>query len=111
MSNKMVIKQGEAKTITFTVKDAQGMGVDLTGATLLLGVKKDKSEADYTLAKADTEFDKSGAASGIVSVNLSATDTAQPEATYIGELRCAWAGPVIKKSEDFYLQIKGAVTA
>ena len=66
MTNKMVVKQGEAKTITFTVKDALGTGVDLSGAALLLGVKKDKSEADYTFAKADQEFDKSQAASGIV---------------------------------------------
>jgi ribosomal protein S11 len=108
---KMVIKQGEAKTITFTVKDAQGTGVDLSAATLLLGVKKDKSEAEYTFAKTDQEFDKSQAASGIVAVNLSAADTDQAEATYIGELKCAWAGPVIKKSEDFFLQVKGAVTA
>ena len=108
---KMVVKQGEAKTITFTVKDALGTGVDLSGAALLLGVKKDKAEADYTFAKADQEFDKSQAANGIVSVNLSATDTNQPEATYIGELQCAWAGQVIKKSEDFFLQIKRAVTA
>jgi hypothetical protein len=108
---KMVIKQGEAKTITFTVKDAQGTGVDLSAATLLLGVKKDKSEAAYTFAKADQEFDKSQAASGVVAVNLSAEDTGQPEATYIGELRCAWDGPVIKKSEDFFLQVKRAVTA
>ena len=51
------------------------------------------------------------AALGIVSVNLTTTDTDQPEATYIGELKCVWAGPVIKKSDDFFLQIKGAVTA
>jgi hypothetical protein len=108
---KMVVKQGEAKTITFTVKDAQGTGVDLSAATLLLGVKKDKSEARYTFTKTDLEFDKSQAASGIVSVNLTAADTGQPEATYIGELRCAWAGPVIKKSDDFFLQVKGAVTS
>jgi hypothetical protein len=108
---KMVIKQGEAKTITFTVKDAQGTGVDLTGAALLLGVKKDKSDAAYTFSKADPEFDKTQAASGMVAVNLTATDTNQPEATYIGELRCSWAGPVIKKSEDFFVQIKRAVTA
>ena len=110
MTNKLVIKQGEAKTVTFTVKDSQGIGVDLSGATLLLGVKKDRSEGDYTFAKADQEFDKSQAANGIVSVNLSAEDTDQPEATYIGELKCAWAGPVIKKSEDFFLQVKRAVT-
>ena len=29
---KIVIKQGEAKTVTFTVKDASGTGVDLSGA-------------------------------------------------------------------------------
>ena len=38
MTNKMVVKQGEAKTITFTVTDALGTGVDLSGAALLLGV-------------------------------------------------------------------------
>ena len=107
---KIVIKQGEAKTVTFTVKDALGTGVDLSGAALLLGVKKDKSEAEYTFSKTDPEFDKSQAADGIVSVNLSAADTDQPEATYIGELKCSWDGPVIKKSEDFFLQVKRAVT-
>lgn len=108
---KIVFKQGEAKTVTFTVKDTLGNGVDLSGATLLLGVKKDKSEADYVFSKTDQEFERSQAANGIVSVNLTAVDTNQPEATYIGELRCAWDGPVIKKSEDFFLQINRAVTA
>lgn len=108
---KMVIKQGEAKTVTFTVKNALGTGVDLSGAVLLLGVKKDKSEAEYTFSKDDQEFDKSQAANGIVSVSLTADDTDQPEAIYIGELKCAWSGPVIKKSDDFFLQIKRAVTA
>jgi hypothetical protein len=84
--------------------------VDLSEATLLLGVKKDKSEAACIFSKADEQFDKSQAANGIVSVNLSAADTGQPEATYIGELKCSWTGPVIKKSEDFFLQIKRAVT-
>ncbi|MFZ5448607.1 MAG: hypothetical protein ACOZFS_08245 [Thermodesulfobacteriota bacterium] len=111
MSNKLAVKQGEAKTITFTVKGAQGIGVNLTGAALFLGVKKDKASTDYTFSKADQDFDKSQAASGIVSVNLSAADTNQPEATYIAELRFSWDGPVIKKSDDFFLQIKRAVTA
>ena len=110
MSEKLVVKSGEAKTITFTVKDALGIGVDLSESKLLLGVKKDKSEAEYTFAKADEEFDKSQAANGIVSVNLTTVDTDQPEATYVGELKCAWSGPVIKKSEDFFLHIMRAVT-
>jgi hypothetical protein len=108
---KIILKQGEAKTLAITVKNNYGAAVDLSAATLFLGVKKDKSEADYTFSKADQEFDKSQAANGIVSVNLSTADTDQPEATYIGELKCAWAGSVIDKSEDFFLQIKRAVTA
>jgi len=108
---KLVIKQGEAKTVTFTVTDADGGAVDLSAVTMFLGVKKDKSDTAYTFSHEDADFDKSQAASGIVSVDLSIEDTDQPEATYIGELRLAWDGPVIKKSEDFFLQIKRAVTA
>jgi hypothetical protein len=108
---KFVVKQGEAKTGFFTVKDALGAAVDLSAATLTLGVKKDKADEAYIFSKADADFNKTQAAQGIVSVNLTATDTNQPEGTYIVELKCVWAGPVIKKSEDFFLQIKRAVTA
>ncbi len=110
MSNKLVIKQGEAKTVTFTVKDTLGTAVDISAATLLLGVKKSKSDTAYIFSKADADFDKSQAAAGIVAVNLSAADTNQPEATYTGELKISWAGPVIKKSEDFFFRVKQAVT-
>jgi hypothetical protein len=106
---KLVLKPGEQKTISLEVKD-RGSRKDLSGATLFLGVKKQKL-GNYIFSKADQEFDKSQAASGIVAVDLNAADTDQPEATYIGELRCAWDGPVIKKSEDFFIQIKRAVTA
>jgi hypothetical protein len=108
---RITIKQGEAKTITFTVKDAAGAAVNLTAATLLLGVKKDKGDTAYAFSKEDAAFNKGQAALGIVSVNLTAADTNQPEGTYIGEFKCAWAGPVVQKSEDFYFQIKRAVTA
>jgi hypothetical protein len=109
--DKLVIKQGEAKTITFTVTDALGIAEDISQATLLLGVKKNKTDVAYILSKEDAAFDKTAAATGVVTVDLSATDTNQTEGTYIGELKCAWAGPIIKKSEDFFFQIKRAVTA
>ena len=108
---KIILKQGEAKTLAITVKDNDGAAVDLSAATLFLGVKKDKSDAQYTFSKLDAAFNKVQAAQGIVRIDLSDTDTNQPEATYIGEIKCAWAGPVIDKSEDFFLQIKRAVTA
>ncbi len=108
----LILKQGEAKTLTLTVKDGSGAAVDLSTATLLLGVKKSKSDTAYTFFKDNAAFDRSRAAEGIVSVNLSATDTNQDETTYVGELKCSWAGPppAIAKSGDFYFQIKQAVT-
>jgi hypothetical protein len=109
---KIILKQGEAKTLTLTVKDGSGAGVDLSGASLFLGVKKTKAEAGYTFAKDDAAFDKSRAGEGIVAVHLTETDTARDEGTYIGELKCSWEGPpaVVDKSGDFYLQIQQAVT-
>ena len=109
---KLILKQGEAKTLTLTVKDGKGTPVDLTAATLFLGVKKSKSDGTYALSKDHAAFDTSRAAQGIVSVGLNAVDLAGEEAIYIGELKCSWAGPpeVIDKSADFYLQIKSAVT-
>jgi hypothetical protein len=111
MAEKLTLKQGEAKTITFTVKDALGAAVNLSAATLLFGVKKDKADSAYTFSKLDAAFGKTQAALGIVTVDLTAADTNQPEATYVGELKCAWAGPVVKKSADLSIQIKRAVTA
>ena len=109
----LILKQGEAKNLTLTVKTASGAAVDLSAATLLLGVTKSPVDTAYTFSKDDAAFDKSQAAQGIVTVNLTATDTGRPEGTYIGELKCSWAGPpaVVDKSADFYLQIKQAVTA
>jgi len=107
------LKQGEAKTLTITVKDSDGVAVDLSAATLLLGVKKSKADPEYAFSKEDDDFDKEQAASGIVSVNLTAEETDQEAGKYIGELQCSWTGPpaVIDKSADFYLQIREAVTS
>ena len=109
MAAKLAMKQGEAKTITFTVKDAAGVVVDLSAAILTLGFKKDKADTAYALAKATAAFGKTLASTGVVTVNLTETDTNLAEGTYVGELKCAWTGPVINKSCDFYLQIKSAV--
>jgi hypothetical protein len=110
MMSKLTIKQGEAKTITFTVKGAAGVAVNLSAATLTLGIKKAKSDTAYSITKADADFNKALAATGIVSVNFTEANTNLPEGTYVGELKCSWtAGAVINKSTDFYIQIKGAV--
>ncbi len=109
--SEIILKQGEAKTLTITVKDSDGAVVDLSAATLFLGVKKSKADTAYAFSKDDADFDKAQAAQGIVSVSLTDTDTDQEAGKYIGELQCSWTGPpeVIDKSADFYLQIKEAV--
>jgi len=110
MASKITLKQGEAKTVTFTVTDEAGTAVNLSAATLTLGVKKAKSDAAYALTKADAAFGKAQAAVGIVTLALAATDTNLAEDTYIGELKCSWSGGAeIEKSADFFLQIKAAV--
>jgi hypothetical protein len=111
MSN-IIFKQGESKTINITVKDSLNVAVNLSGATLTLGVKASKNDTSYAITKDDTAFNKDLAASGIVSVPLTATDTNIAEGDYIGELKCSWAsGATINKSTDFLLQIKKAITS
>ena len=113
MSSKIRLKQGEAKTITLTVTRAYGMAVDLTGATLFLGVKRHKKDTAYIFSKVDADFDKTQQALGIVTVGLSTTDTGQAEADYHGELECSWSGtvPMIDKSiNEIVISIERSVT-
>jgi len=111
MPSKLTLKQGEAKTIKFTARDAAGAAVDLSAATLLLGVKKVVTDTSYVFSHLDADFDKTNAANGIVTVDLIDDDTDQEEWVYLGELKCTWdAGTVINKSATFYLNIINAIT-
>jgi len=113
MSSKIQLKQGEAKTITLTVTRAYGQVVDLTGATLFLGVKRHKKDTAYIFSKVDADFDKTQQVLGIVTVNLSATDTTQAEADYHGELECSWPGtvPMVDKSiNEITISIMRSIT-
>lgn len=112
MAKFVTIKQGEAKTLTFTVTD-NGAVVNLTGATLFLGVKKKKPDAAYIFSKDDADFDKGQAAQGIITVFLTAADTAQTPGPYVGELKVSWPGnPArVDKSSNLALIIEEAVTA
>jgi hypothetical protein len=106
-----ILKQKEAKALSLTVKKDEA-AVDLSGCTLLLGVKRSKNEVDYAFSKEDADFDKSRAAEGIVSVFLSDTDLDQIPGTYVAELKVQFPGSpaAIDKSADFFLTIQQAVT-
>ena len=107
------VKQGEAKTLTLTVTDEYGAVVDVSEATLHLGVKLNKNQADYAIEKQDSDFDKTAGTQGIVTVFLDATDTNIAPGTYVGELEATFdASPdIIEKTADFELKvIKSVIT-
>lgn len=112
MAKFITVNQGEAKNLTLTVTD-NGAAVDLTTATLFLGVKRQKSDAAYIFSKDDEDFDKGQASAGVVRVFLSGADTAQTPGPYVGELKVSWPGnPArVDKSSNLVLIIEEAVTA
>jgi hypothetical protein len=102
-------KQGEAKTLTLTVKE-NGVGIDLTAASLFLGVKQRKTDASFAIQKQDADFDKSQAAAGIISVFLSDADLGVDPGQYIGELKATFPDSTIDKSADLSFKVEQAVT-
>lgn len=104
----ITIKQREAKTIRFSVT-AGGMAVNLTNATLTFAVRHRKTDEAYTIEKGDADFDKSLKADGIVTVELSVTDTDQDSGTYYGELQTVFAAGGTDKSDDIIIRIEKAV--
>ncbi len=109
MAGKVSFKRGEAKHLALQVK-ADGSAVDLSGAALFLGVKKSKADSDFSLFKADSDFDKSRASEGIVSVFLSSADLDRETGLYVAELKIQFPDGTIDKSLDLALVIEGAVT-
>jgi hypothetical protein len=105
------IKQGEAKTLTLTVTDEYSRKVDLTGAALFLGIKRNKADTSYLISKEHDDFELAGVAQGQVTVLLSADDTDQSIGRLTGELKVTFLSLEIVKSDDFYLIIEEAVTS
>ena len=105
----ITFKQGEAKTLTLTITE-NGVPVDLSTATLELGVKRQKSDTTYVINKKDTDFDKTQAINGIVSVYISDQDTNQDPWAYVGELKVVFSASSIDKSADLTIIIEQAVT-
>jgi hypothetical protein len=105
-------KQKEAKTVQFTCT-SNGVAVDLSTATLTFMIKGSKSETDAQarVSKADAAFGKGSAASGIVTLALSATDLTQASGKYLGELKAYFSAASIAKSADIDVVIEGAVIA
>ena len=74
MATTLNFVQGEAKTIKFTLVDSDGVAVNVSAATVVLSVRRLTSSTSELFNKADGDFDKTSGASGILRVDLSATD-------------------------------------
>jgi hypothetical protein len=103
------LKQGEAKPLNLTVTDEHGRAVDLTGATLFLGVKRHKEDEDYLISKANNVFNVESAALGKVSVPLSAEDTYHAPGRLVGELKVTFHNLEILKSNEINIVIEKSV--
>jgi len=95
----LIMKQGEAKTITFTVTDSASAAVDCSSTTCTFTVVSDYGGTQF-ITKADGVFDKTNAATGILTIDISATDSNIPNKYYIGELKILFTSSNIDKSVD-----------
>ena len=71
--NYITIGAGDARTFTLTLTDADGVAVDLTGATVLFRGKPQWDDDSYTFSVTCTVTDASG---GVCTAALDADDTA-----------------------------------
>lgn len=105
----ITIKRKEAKAVTFTVKDNAGAVIDVSDPTAIEFIVKDKVGGSTIISKANSDFDKTNAANGEVTVPFTAVDTATV-GTYIGELKITFSADSIDKSDFINLIIKDSIT-
>jgi len=93
---KITLKWGEARTLTYTIKDRDtGDVIDVSTATAWdLDVKKSLNDpaASILIAKNTADFDTTDAATGIVKVTLTSTNlTLPPKETYKMQLQITFS--------------------
>lgn len=109
MSESILVKKHEAKTVTFTMT-VDSVALDLTDADLKFCVKTDKDDVGYLVEKNTIDFNISQAALGIVTCTLSTTDTNQIADNHIGEIRIILVpGTNVDKSEDISFIVEKSV--
>lgn len=111
MGNLISLKQGESKEVNFTIKVKSTLApVDLTGATVFLGVKHSKSDSSYLFSKSHSDFTITTPSSGVISVLFSEEDTNQTPGLLVGELKVVFISTNVEKSDDLWINIEQAVT-
>jgi len=104
----LIMKQGEAKTITFTVTDSDAAAVDCSSTTCSFIVAKKKG-GTAIISKADGDFDKTSAATGVLTITISGTESNIDDSDYLSELKITFTSSNIDKSEDIVFNIKKSI--
>lgn len=107
--NDITLKTKEQKTLAFTFKDANGIIIPLTGCTFVMVVEN--LEGTEVITKADTDFDKTSLAGGIVRVTLTSTNLTLPAGIYSLELKTTFTTGEIDKSKTFSMNLIEALNA
>ena len=108
---RITVKQGEAKTIKFTIRDAVQDLVDVANPTLLTFSVEDRNEkGTLFFTKANADFDKTNAVAGVVTVPISSADTSQDVGVHTGELKIEFTAANIDKSIDIDFKIERSIT-
>ena len=110
-TQKVTLKKGEGRWVTFTVERPAGTPLDVSSATLKLAVKEKITDTAYLVEIEDAAMNKDDAAQGIVLVNITATHTnALGVGSYVMELRTILiADEDVDKSDVMYLVVEKSV--
>ena len=106
MAESIVVKQKEAKTVSFTISGT----FSLAAAVFKFGMKENYADAVYLIEKDDVDFDKSEIATRVVKITLETTDLDQVAGNYLSELKITLAADNIDKSTDIPFVVESAVT-
>jgi len=104
----MILKQGEAKTITFTVTDSAGTAQDLTGSTFTF-VMSQMKDTTAVVTVANAAFGIGSIATGVITCPLSTANTDRA-GKYRGELKIVLASGDVDKSKFIEIDIVEAIT-
>ena len=84
---KVSMKQGAAKTLTFTYTDSEGAVIDVSACIFTMAIRK-RTEKIFEVVDAD--FDKTAGANGKASCVITATMSNITPMTYVMEVKCVF---------------------
>jgi hypothetical protein len=105
--NEVEYYQGETRNLSFQVT-LNGAPLNMSACILGLEVRRTLGYGPPYITKADTDFDKSQAAAGVVSVLLTVADLSDV-GTHYGQLAIKDSSGRVYKARTFTLIIKPAV--